>query len=192
MSRRGELGRSLLLYAGLGLGWAIAARLFMRLFTDDPTFTLSGTGLIVALVLLAFVGLGAVRGARLSGRTRWWRLAPVPGLLLVLGPGMLLLPCLLAGVIAGRCRRSSVQVVIALVGAAASLAPLVILAADATDNPPLLSFVMGIVLYSGCGLALVAAAREWSRPWLDSPDSKGNIAVQQGADDRLSSCLDSL
>lgn len=87
MSRRGELGRSVLLFVGLGLGWAVAARLFMRFFTDDPSFTLEGTGAIVGLVLLEFVGLGAVRGARLSGGTRWWRLAPVPGLLLFLAPG---------------------------------------------------------------------------------------------------------
>lgn len=165
MSRRGELGRSVLLFAGLGLAWATVARLFMRFFTDDPSFTLQGTGTIVGLVLLEFLGLGAVRGARLSGRTRWWRLAPVPGLLLFFGPGLLLVPFVIAGAVVGRCRRRLVRGLVTLVGASASVVPLVILSRGAADNPPAPILVAGMVLYVGCGLALVAAVQEWSRPW---------------------------
>lgn len=177
MSRRGELGRSVLLFVGLGLGWAIAARLFMRFFTDDPSFTLQGTGMIVGLVLLEFIGLGAVRGARLSGRTRWWRLAPVPGLLLFFGPGMLLVPLVITGIVVGRCRTLLVRVLVALAGASASVAPLVILSAGATDNPPAPTLAVGMVLYVGCGLALVAATQEWSHPWR-RPVSTGDSSPQ--------------
>lgn len=127
MSRRGELGRSILLYVGLGLGWAAAARLFMRFFTDDPSFTLAGTGSIVGLVLLEFIGLGVVRGARLSGRTRWWRLAPLPGLLLFFGLGMMFVPCVVAGLVVGRCRRAPVIGLVTLVGVGVSVATPVVL-----------------------------------------------------------------
>ncbi|MFD4324893.1 hypothetical protein ACFWQC_09670 [Nocardioides sp. NPDC058538] len=177
MSRRGELGRSVLLFVGFGLGWAVAARLFMRCFTDDPSFTLQGTGMISGLVLLEFIGLGFVRGARLSGRTRWWRLAPVPGLLLFFGPGMLLVPFVLTGVVLGRCRRPLVRVLVTLVGASASVAPIVILSRGATDNPPAPTLAAGMVLYVGCGLALVAATQEWSRPWR-RPLSTGDSLLQ--------------
>lgn len=194
MSRRTELGRSVLLYAGLGVGWAVLARLFMACFTDDPSFTLEGTGLIVALALLGFLGLGAVRGARLSGRTRWWRLAPVPGLLLFNGLGFLFLPCVVAGVIVGRSRRAWIQMLLAMVGVSGSVAPILflLLSGGTTDNPPVPTLVTGVVLYAACGLALVAAFREWSRPWPARTLDEGDLAVKAPFDDRLSSCQDCL
>ncbi|MER7557774.1 hypothetical protein ABTZ46_12570 [Nocardioides sp. NPDC126508] len=178
MSRRSELGSSVLLFVGLGLGWAALARLFMACFTDDPSFSVEGTGGIVALVLLEFIGLGAVRGARLSGRTRWWRVAPVPGLLLFFSPGMLLLPCVVAGAVVGRFRRPSIRMSLALVGVSGSVAPLVLLSSGATDNPPAPTLLAGMVLYSVCGLALVAAVQEWSRPWVKRSFPEGNFAAQ--------------
>lgn len=165
MSRRGELGRSVLLFVGLGLSWAVAARLFMRFFTDDPSFTLQGTGMIVGLVLLEFIGLGAVRGARLLGRTRWWRLAPVPGLLLFFGLGMVFVPCVAAGLVVGRCRRAPVIWLVTLVGVAGSVALPAALTLSETGLPLTLRFFAGMVLYVGCCLGLVAASSEWSRPW---------------------------
>lgn len=165
MSRRGELGRSVLLFVGLGLGWAVAARLFMRFFTDDPSFTLEGTGSIVGLVLLEFIGLGVVRGARRSGRTRWWRLAPVPGLLLFFGLGMMFVPCVVAGLVVGRCRRAPVIGLVTLVGVAVSVATPVVLMLGDTGIPLTLTFLVGMVLYVACCFGIVAASSEWSRPW---------------------------
>ncbi len=152
----------------------------MACFTDDPSFTLSGTGEIAALVLLEFVGLGAVRGARLSGRTRWWRLAPVPGLLLFFGLGMLFVPCVLAGAAAGRFHRRWVQVLLALIGVSVTVVvPIFLLAGGpSTDDPPVPVFIVGVVLYAACGLALVAVVREWSRPWPRRTPVEGNLAVQ--------------
>ncbi|MEU6133786.1 hypothetical protein [Nocardioides sp. NPDC047086] len=165
MSRRGELGRSVLLFVGLGLAWAAAARLFMRFFSDDPSFTLQGTGMIVGLVLLEFIGLGAVRGARLSGRTRWWRLAPVPGLLLFFSLGMVFVPCVVAGLVVGRCRRSPVIGLVTLLGAAGSVAVTAVLTLGDTGIPLTLPFFAGLILYVACCLGLVAASSQWSCPW---------------------------
>lgn len=165
MSRRGELGRSVLLFVGTGLAWAAAARLFMRFFSDDPSFTLQGTGMIVGLVLLEFIGLGVVRGARLSGRTRWWRLAPLPGLLLFFGLGMVFVPCVIAGLVVGRCRRAPVIGLVTLLGVAGSIAVPVVLMLGDTGVPLALGFFAGMVLYVGCCLGLVVASSEWSRPW---------------------------
>lgn len=165
MSRRDELGRSILLFVGLGLAWAAAARLFMRFFSDDPSFTLQGTGTIVGLVLLEFIGLGAVRGARLSGRTRWWRLSPVPGLLLFFSLGMVFVPCVIAGLVVGRCRRAPVVGLVTLLGVAGSVAVPVVLMLGDTGMPLEVTFFAGTVLYVGCCLGLVAASSEWSRPW---------------------------
>lgn len=52
-----------------------------------------------------------------------------------------------------------------LVGASASVAPIAVLSRGATDNPPAPTHAVGMVLYVGCGLALIAALQEWSRPW---------------------------
>lgn len=164
MSRRGEFGRSVLLFVGFGLAWAAGARLFMRFFSDDPSFTLQGTGSIVGLVLIEFIGLGAARGARLSGRTRWWRLAPVPGLLLFFGLGMVFLPCVVAGLVVGRCRRAPVVGLVTLLGVVASIAIPVVLMLGDTGIPLALTFFAGLFLYVGCCLGLVAASSEWSRP----------------------------
>ncbi|MFE7227174.1 hypothetical protein ACFU7D_20430 [Nocardioides sp. NPDC057577] len=165
MSRRGEFGRSVLLFVGFGFGWAVAARLFMRFFSDDPSFTLQGTGMIVGLVLLEFIGLGAVRDARRSGRTRWWRLAPVPGLLLYFSLGMVFVPCVVAGLVVGRCRRAPVIGLVTLVGVAGSIAVPVVLMLGDSGIPMAPTFFAGMVLYVACCLGLVAASSEWSRPW---------------------------
>lgn len=54
--------------AGLGLGWGIAARLWMRLISTQPEFSIFGTAaiLIIATVFGAWVGLA------FAGRRRGW------------------------------------------------------------------------------------------------------------------------
>ena len=75
-----------------GLAWGVLARVFMRLLSDEPGFSWSGTLFILGLSAFAGALVGLVRGARRAGRSGWWRLAALPGLVLFAGPGLLLLP----------------------------------------------------------------------------------------------------
>ena len=75
-----------------GAGWGVVARVFMRLLSDDPQFSWAGTLAIVGIAAVTGACVGLVHGARASGRSRWWRLAALPGLLLFAGPGSLLVP----------------------------------------------------------------------------------------------------
>jgi hypothetical protein len=75
-----------------GAAWGVVARVFMRLLSDDPQFSWAGTLGILGVAAVAGACVGLVRGARVSGRSRWWRLAALPGLVLFAGPGSLLAP----------------------------------------------------------------------------------------------------
>ena len=94
------------LAAGLAAGalWGVVARAFMRLLSDDPQFSWGGTLGIVGASAVAGALVGLVHGARVTGRSRWWRLAALPGVLLFAGPGSLLLPAAvgMAAVLLGR------------------------------------------------------------------------------------------
>jgi hypothetical protein len=66
---------------GLLLGaWVGAlARLWMRLIVVYPeAFSWSGTLAIIISAAIGGLGLGLVRGARLTGRSKIWRLAALP------------------------------------------------------------------------------------------------------------------
>jgi hypothetical protein len=109
-----------------GVAWGLLARLFMRLIATTPEFTWDGTLAIVGLSMLLGTGIGLVVGARTSGRSRWWRLAPVPGLLLCMGPGLTLVPGAVLVALALAVRSGLVRVVLHLgavlaVGAALDL-----------------------------------------------------------------------
>ena len=92
-----SLPRGAALGLGLGAVWGVLARVWMRLISDNPEFTWAGTLAIIGLSAVLGSGVGLVNAARRSGRTRWWTLAVVPGLLLFMSPGMLLAPCFLLG-----------------------------------------------------------------------------------------------
>jgi hypothetical protein len=76
----------------LGLAWGVLARLFMRLLTTTPEFSWAGTLAILGFSAVLWSGVVVVDQARRTGRSRWWRLAPIPGLVLFLSPGVLLVP----------------------------------------------------------------------------------------------------
>lgn len=88
--------------AGLVLGvlWGVAARVWMRMITTSlPEFSWSGTLLIVSTPAVAGLAMGLVRAARLSGRTRWWRLLAILAFPVAIAPqGILVfLPAYLVG-----------------------------------------------------------------------------------------------
>ena len=64
----------------------------MRLVSTSPEFSWPGTLAIVGMSAVFWGGIGLVAGAREAQRSRWWRLAPLAGLLLFASPGMVLLP----------------------------------------------------------------------------------------------------
>jgi hypothetical protein len=148
------------LFGGLlaGAVWGVVARGFMRLLADDPHFSWSGTLAIVGMAAVSGACVGLVRGARVTGRSRWWRLAAVPAVLLFAGPGSLLLPTTvgMAMVLRGRPVVRALGVVVAMV-------PLVVLAGNEPPLPP--TQVVGVTLMvASCaplGWALGEVVRRW-------------------------------
>jgi len=92
-----SLPRGAALGLGLGAVWGVLARVWMRLISDNPEFSWAGTLAIIGLSAVLGTGVGLMHAARRSGRSGWWTLAVVPGLLLFMSPGMLLAPCFLLG-----------------------------------------------------------------------------------------------
>jgi hypothetical protein len=90
--------------AALGLAWGVVSRLWMRLISDDPEFTISGTSIILG----ASVFVGACAGLAYAARRRGtWRRAWIPRTLavvsfaaLAIGPGVLVVPTVLFGTLA--------------------------------------------------------------------------------------------
>jgi hypothetical protein len=100
--------RSLGIVAGFAVGgavWGVVARAWMRLLTEEPEFTWSGTMFIIGL----FAVVATVQGCALAvRRRRWpgWAQAPVRvlagavALLLGAGAGMIMLVTLVCGPLA--------------------------------------------------------------------------------------------
>ncbi len=105
----------------VGAGWGVLARIWMRLISTEHEFSWVGTLSIIGLAALLGAGVGLVDAARRTGRSPWWTLAVVPGLALLLSPGMLLAPAFLLGGLA-RGARGRVLRVVGAIAVAASLA----------------------------------------------------------------------
>lgn len=151
--------RGLGLGALAGLGWGAVARLFMRLLTDDPQFSWSGTLFILGLATAAGACVGMVLGARASGRSGWWRLAALPALALFAGPGSLLAPAVLgmAAVLRGR-------TVVRVLGTLLVTVPPVVLASDPAVSPTptqLVGTALMLLSAAPLGWALGRVAGRW-------------------------------
>jgi hypothetical protein len=107
-ARRDSVWRSLGIVVAFAVGgavWGAVARAWMRLITEEPEFTWSGTLFIIGL----FTVVATVQGCALAvRRRRWprWAQAPVRvlagaiALLLGAGAGMIMLPALVCGPLA--------------------------------------------------------------------------------------------
>jgi hypothetical protein len=147
----------------LGAAWGVLARVWMRLISTEPEFGWSGTLFIVALAALLGVGVGLVDAALRAGRSRWWRLAVVPGLLLLVGPGTLLAPSFLVGGLAWRPHRWWLRVLGALMLAGSVAGATWLGASDPAAQP----VTAGDVVVFASGFAVLALGLAWasSRVW---------------------------
>jgi drug/metabolite transporter (DMT)-like permease len=147
--------------AGLLAGtlWGVVARMFMRLLSDDPQFSWEGTLGIIGMSAVAGALVGLVHGARLAGRSRWWRLAALPGLLLFAGPGSLLLPAAvgMAVVLLGRPWARVVGVLLVAV------TPVVLLTMPPTvhSGEQLAGLALMLLCTAPLGWALGEVVRRW-------------------------------
>jgi hypothetical protein len=144
----------------LGTAWGVLARVWMRLISSDPEFSWSGTLAILGLSAALGLGVGLVHGARRSGRSGWWTLAVVPGLLLFMGPGMLLAPCFLLGGAAWGSRGRVLRVagVLAFVLSLAVAAFLLV----GSPEPGSAELRLGDVAVFGVGYVAMALSLAWS------------------------------
>lgn len=93
----GQLLRVLLIGTALGALWGTTARIWMRLITEHPEFTWTGTLMIIGFSAWLGLGVGLVYGTRDRGHLRWLRLLGIPGLALFASPGFAFAPAFLLG-----------------------------------------------------------------------------------------------
>jgi hypothetical protein len=162
---RGLAGRAL---AGVlvGVVWGALARLFMRLVSTEPDFSWAGTLVIIGLGVIFWGAVGLVSGARSTGRSRWWRLAGVPALLIFVGQGLVFVPGA-ALVACGLAVRSAWQRAVLLVAGLAGTYWLMTLLDDEQFLQPRtqsLGFVLVVVCTGMLGFGLHELLRRWSAP----------------------------
>jgi len=167
-----------------GALWGVAVRVFMRLVTTDrPEFSWVGTAGIVLLTSIFGVAVGVAAQARREGRSQWWLLAVVPGLLLFVGQGAPFAPAFLLGGIALRVAlgrgaspvRRAAGLLAALV--AVTVVPVLLWRSDRLDEYTMLSAPMRLqlaelLLMPALGLWLAWHGRcLW---WADKPVGSGS------------------
>ena len=138
-------------------------RVFMRLVSTEPSFSWAGTLGIVGLGVVFFGLVGLVAAARAQGRSRWWRLAALPGLIMFAGQGLVFLPGALL-VAAGLAARATWQRAVLLVtGLAGTYWGLTLLDDEQFLQPRTQS--LGFLLATVCTAMLGAGVSLWLRRW---------------------------
>jgi hypothetical protein len=163
----------------LGAAWGVLARIWMRLISDDPEFTWSGTLAIIGLSAVLGLGVGLVHAARQSGRTRWWTLAVVPGLLLFMSPGMLMAPAFLLGGLTGS-GRGRVARIVGMIAILASvvLATWVVLGGLDGSGPTDVGLVDVLVYEGGYVLLVLGLAAGSALVWRRTRPTPDLAAVE--------------
>lgn len=156
----------------LGAGWGVMARVWMRLISTSPEFSWTGTLLIIGFAALAGALLGLVEAARQHGRRAWWRLAALPGLILFLGQGLVLLPALLLGGWAWGSRRSGLLRVAAALPLLA--VPILLWYTASPIDRLLVSPVASIGGFLVLSVTVAAAGATWFRAWPVRVPRKGH------------------
>lgn len=171
------------LVRGVVIGAALGAayRGWMRLISTEPTFSWSGTILILLLGVIAGVGASLARTARLRFRRRWARgVARVLGTIFVLalgmGQGMVALPVWLLGGLAWA--RPDwyrwVRAALLLVAGAAAVGMFVLVAPELAELSPVRRFLAVpsfLALAGGIAFILTWPIRQQDQPELVPPAS---------------------
>jgi MFS family permease len=171
LARLGSLVLGALIGAVAGCVLGAGMRLFMRLVTDDPDFTWSGTLFIVALFGVFGVIQGLVGAARRLGlRRRWltcWRLFGGFGMaVIMMGAGALMAPTVVAGSLARH--RSDWPRLARTAGAIAAGLNVVAVAAMALGDTGVgLRTVSGLLLMTALYAVVVQAVAPTMRPQHD-------------------------
>ena len=161
----------------VGLAWGAIARLFMRLISTTPEFSWAGTGMILAFAGLFWGLIGVVVAARAAGRTRWWRLAPLPGLILFAGAGLFLLPGAIAVALTLFVRDLRARLGLVAVVSAGMYAAIKLVEDDTLLGPR--TQTLGNVLIVAATVWLGAGFHLWWRRW--TPDSRPATAAEERA-----------
>ena len=163
---------ALLRYAGAGLAlgavWGVFLRVWMRMLVVVGEFTWSGTALIVATAAVAGLGLGIVGWARVSGRSRRYRLVGLLAAPLVLFPQgiVLLLPAAVLGglAFAGRVARWLAAAFVALLLAIPAVGMALASESEPLGMPAALVLVVLYTLMACLALAAAEVFRRWEAP----------------------------
>lgn len=147
----------------IGLAWGVVARVFMRLLSTEPSFSWAGTIGIVGFACVFWGLVGLVAAARSAGRSRWWRVAPLPGLILFAGPGMVLLPGAVVVALGLAVRRAALRWTLAALGGAGTYWLLTVLDDDRFLAPRTQS--LGLLLASVSVVWLGVGVHAWWRRW---------------------------
>ncbi|MEP6650743.1 MAG: hypothetical protein ABJA74_12675 [Lapillicoccus sp.] len=88
-------------YAGLGfvlgVSWAVVGRVWMRLVSTEPSFTVLGTLMLLLMAGVVGLALGLVFAARRREGSGWWRVLYLLVPVLFAGAGLPLLPAVVLG-----------------------------------------------------------------------------------------------
>lgn len=147
-----------------GIAFAAAFRGWMRLASDDPSFSVAGTGYIVASLTLAAVVVEAAAGAR----RRWTHNAgrgavvifTVP---LAMGAGALFVPSLVAGAVAWNLRATHRRLWMVPAGLAALL-PVKLFVGTIIGTHDT-AWTRSATLFVGYALIVLIATKHYSRAW---------------------------
>ncbi|HEU4330626.1 MAG TPA: hypothetical protein VFR40_05870 [Lapillicoccus sp.] len=169
----------------LGVGWGVAARIWMRLISTEPSFSWAGTLMILGMSGIAGLLLGLVFAARRRGGSRWWRLLALPVPLLFAGAGLPLLPAVVGG--GWGLRRGPVARVVAVVALLSAPALLLYLTwqdVETTLNPYPDNVFRAVM---AAGALLLSAAAAWGATAALGPWSSrvGTASQSEPGSDRI-------
>ena len=156
----------------LGALWGVFLRGWMRLLVNLGEFTWEGTGGVIGIAATAGLGLGVVRWARRTGRSRVYRLFAVLAVPLVISPqGILqLLPAFVLGGLAFSNRVSRQLKALLVVGMVTpTMLAVVLLPPEDQPTGMPLAVTLPILITLMVLLALASADlfRRWPQSWRD-------------------------
>jgi uncharacterized membrane protein YhaH (DUF805 family) len=174
---------TLLRHLGVGLALGVLtgveARGFMRLLSEEPEFTWSGTAVVVGAFAVAGAALALTHDLKQRHRSTWWKLLALPAVVLGLGQGVVLLPGILAVSLVLSRRRW-----IRIVGLLILVAYIVLMPAVLGTSGELLTvrFGLGLVGLVLCCAAVATGARAALTGWWSAAARHAERDRGQGAD----------